>query len=540
MNLIGRWVIGVLLLATLAACQSPETNPDGSTGSSGVAANSTPVATATPTPGTTSVSSTTPTATTRPTATTTSTSTTASTTTTTSASTGASATTTTGASTSGSSPTIVDAPVPPAAPENVAATAGNRVVTISWSVSAGAQSYNVQRGTVSSGPYTKLAAPTGPSYTDSTVTNSTRYYYVVSAANAAGHSADSAEVSATPTAPTAPSSPPTKTSTSTVGVSRPSYNTGTGLFVFNGVLYDSSGIPFVIQGLNIDDATSLSVSAAGMAAANANAVRYNVYQVFNLSTMVTAANTYINNQQVPILTVQNVVGPSDDKLSGDASVTDLQNVVTQWNNSFASLSTASLQKHMILNIANEWGPAGSTTWRDAYIAAVTSLRNAGYTCPLMIDTGGYGQDAGDLLNYAAAVFNADPQKNIIFTIHLYNSAAGALGGSPNLLQQLAALSVSDGMVFAVMEFGPAESVQNATNVTAAQVINAANASGLGWAAWGWDDPVYALPGDPYQMTVTQGYFTGSPATAGSSSQLTAYGQQVVPFFATSAKETDFP
>jgi hypothetical protein len=108
------------------------------------------------------------------------------------------------------------------------------------------------------------------------------------------------------------------------------------------------------------------------------------------------------------------------------------------------------------------------------------------------------------------------------------------------LQQLAALSVSDGMVFAVMEFGPAESVQNATNITAAQVINAANSAGLGWAAWGWDDPVYALPGDPYQMTVTQGYFTGSPATAGTSSQLTAYGQSVVPFFSTAAKETDFP
>jgi Cellulase (glycosyl hydrolase family 5) len=325
---------------------------------------------------------------------------------------------------------------------------------------------------------------------------------------------------------------------------RPSYNTGTGLFVLNGGLYDSNGRLFVMQGLNIDDAYtsggsgSLTTSAAGMAAANCNCIRFNVYQNFSLSVMVAQANSAIANSQVPIVTVQNIVGSSGTKLSGNTSTTDLQNVVTQWNSSYSSLSTTSFNKHLIINIANEWGPSNSTTWRDTYISAVSSMRTQGYTCPLMIDSGGFGQDSGDLLNYAQAIFNSDPQKNIIFTIHLYSTAGTAISGSPNLLQQLYSQGIAQGMVFAVMEFG--SSIGAGSPTTPTQIINASNSAGLGWAAWAWDDPIYALPGDPYQMTETQGLFTGTPATASSSAQLTTYGQQVVPFFATTLKATDFP
>jgi fibronectin type 3 domain-containing protein len=94
-------------------------------------------------------------------------------------------------------------------PANLAATAGDSVVTLTWTASSGATGYNVKRATTSGGPYTKLAAPTSPGYTDSSVTNGTTYYYVVSALNAAGESANSAEVSATPKGPSAPPAAPT-------------------------------------------------------------------------------------------------------------------------------------------------------------------------------------------------------------------------------------------------------------------------------------------------------------------------------------------
>ena len=77
---------------------------------------------------------------------------------------------------------------PPAAPTDFAATPGNAVVTLTWTASTGATNYNVKRATTNGGPYTQVAQITAISiaYTDSSVTNGTAYYYVVSALDAAG------------------------------------------------------------------------------------------------------------------------------------------------------------------------------------------------------------------------------------------------------------------------------------------------------------------------------------------------------------------
>ncbi|MGB2636522.1 MAG: glycoside hydrolase family 44 protein [Candidatus Acidiferrum sp.] len=96
--------------------------------------------------------------------------------------------------------------VPPA-PSGLAASPGNAQVSLSWSVSSGAISYHVKRSAVSGGPYMQVAAPSGTTYLDTSLTNGAKYFYVVSAVNSAGESANSAEVSATPTAPANP--PPT-------------------------------------------------------------------------------------------------------------------------------------------------------------------------------------------------------------------------------------------------------------------------------------------------------------------------------------------
>jgi hypothetical protein len=91
----------------------------------------------------------------------------------------------------------------PATPTDVSAAAGNAQATVTWNASSGATSYNVKRSQTSGGPYTKIASPTSPSYTDTGLTNGTPYYYVVSAVNSAGESANSPEVTATPVAPPA-------------------------------------------------------------------------------------------------------------------------------------------------------------------------------------------------------------------------------------------------------------------------------------------------------------------------------------------------
>jgi fibronectin type 3 domain-containing protein len=88
--------------------------------------------------------------------------------------------------------------VVPSAPTGLAAVARNAQVSLSWNASTGATSYNVKRATTSGGPYTTIAPPATASFTDTTVTNGTTYFYVVSAVNSAGESANSNQVSATP------------------------------------------------------------------------------------------------------------------------------------------------------------------------------------------------------------------------------------------------------------------------------------------------------------------------------------------------------
>lgn len=84
---------------------------------------------------------------------------------------------------------------------NLTATAGDAKVTLNWDVVTGATGYNVKRSQTAGGPYTTISSNvSGTSCVDSSVTNGTTYYYVVTAITAYGESANSNEASATPTA----------------------------------------------------------------------------------------------------------------------------------------------------------------------------------------------------------------------------------------------------------------------------------------------------------------------------------------------------
>lgn len=111
-------------------------------------------------------------------------------------------------------------PLPaPSAPTDLSATAGNAQVSLSWTASASATSYNLQRGTASGVYNTTIAVPdsgTGTlTYNDVNLNNGTTYYYVVSAVNSAGSSAVSNEASASPQGP--PPAPIGLTATATSG-----------------------------------------------------------------------------------------------------------------------------------------------------------------------------------------------------------------------------------------------------------------------------------------------------------------------------------
>ncbi len=97
---------------------------------------------------------------------------------------------------------------PPAAPTGLTASAGSGKISLSWTASSGASSYNVYRGTTAGGESaTPLATNvTTTTYADTTAAAGTKYYYKVAAVNTSGTSSLSNEASAAipPSPPPAP------------------------------------------------------------------------------------------------------------------------------------------------------------------------------------------------------------------------------------------------------------------------------------------------------------------------------------------------
>lgn len=91
----------------------------------------------------------------------------------------------------------------PAPPTNLSASAGDAQVSLTWTASTGADSYNVLRSTTSGSGYSQIGSSTTASYADTGLTNGTTYYYVVQAVNGAGTSGYSNEANATPLAASA-------------------------------------------------------------------------------------------------------------------------------------------------------------------------------------------------------------------------------------------------------------------------------------------------------------------------------------------------
>jgi mannan endo-1,4-beta-mannosidase len=351
----------------------------------------------------------------------------------------------------------------------------------------------------------------------------------------------------TPTTPTAPATGNTNTSDSgtvvagadetqplatkaisQTTVARPIGNTGKGFFVLGSKLYDPNGKEFRIRGVNRNHWDSYG-TPAGLPLSNANTERV---------VLSFAKDTTYNWNIVSKEMLANKIVPIPGNWTGTckADPATLTAIVDTW---VAQASTwTQLNSTGLINIANEWGPANSTVWRDSYVTAVNRMRAAGYTGTLVIDSGGCGQDAQDIIKYAGAVLAADPQKNILFDIHVYGSfhypaTASWMQDYATAMAQLKAT----GLPLIIGEFGPGKNIgPSPTMVTPQKIIADAEANGFGWMPWSWDDnnlAACASNDNGFSMTTKCGIYK-------TDADLTAFGKVVVPILkATAVKATHF-
>jgi fibronectin type 3 domain-containing protein len=190
---------------------------------------------------------------------------------------------------------------PPIKPAGIAATAGSGQVTVSWSASATATSYNVYYGTtagVTTANGTKVAGATSPQLIGS-LTNGTAYFFVVTAVNAGGESAVSSEKTATPaTAPQVPTSPTGRVVTSTVaGQMNVTWTAVTGATSYNVYFLQSATVPTKTQVLAGPKQTS-SVASATVTGLSSGSTYYVLITAVNA---VGESGTQTNAQAITIL-----------------------------------------------------------------------------------------------------------------------------------------------------------------------------------------------------------------------------------------------
>ncbi|MFS8097519.1 cellulase family glycosylhydrolase [Lentzea alba] len=139
------------------------------------------------------------------------------------------------------------------------------------------------------------------------------------------------------------------------------------------------------------------------------------------------------------------------------------------------------ENHVVINLGNE--PFGnnqqvSATWASATSNAITRLRGAGLTHLLMADAPMWGQDWQNIMrDNAASVFNADPQRNTVFSIHMY----GVYDTAAEINAYFDAFRTA-GLPLVVGEFG---SMHSDGDPDEDAIMAQAQARGLGYLGWSW-------------------------------------------------------
>lgn len=254
-----------------------------------------------------------------------------------------------------------------------------------------------------------------------------------------------------------------------------------GFSIQNGLLYDDNGNEFIMRGINFPHVwypTQTATSIPNIAATGANSVRlvlgagkqWGPNPAADVAALIELCKA---NKLIAIVEVHDCTGFGEA-----AAAAPLSFAVDYWISIQDVLKGQ--ENFVIINIANE--PLGNgqppAKWVTDHTEAITRLRAAGFTHTLMVDAANWGQDwQQTMLTNAPVVFNSDPLKNTIFSVHMYEVYAAR----PTIQNYLSTF-VTAGLPICVGEFGADHQGQP---VDEASILEISETLGVGYIGWSW-------------------------------------------------------
>ncbi|WP_416396164.1 RICIN domain-containing protein [Allohahella sp. A8] len=188
-------------------------------------------------------------------------------------------------------------------------------------------------------------------------------------------------------------------------------------------LVDGNGNTFVMRGVNVAHAwypQQTNQSLANIASRGANTVRVVLSNgvLWSRTPESQVRDTIAQAKSKGLIAVLEV---HDTTGYGEQTASTINQAVDYW----LSIKNALVgqEDYVIINIANE--PFGNhqpaSAWVNGHMNAIKRLRDAGLNHTLMVDAANWGQDWQNIMrNNAQTVFNSDPRRNTIFSVHMYD------------------------------------------------------------------------------------------------------------------------
>ena len=245
-------------------------------------------------------------------------------------------------------------------------------------------------------------------------------------------------------------------------------------------LIDAKGEEFVIRGVNnphIWYPQKSNRSLETIASLNANCVRIVWMTNGKPDILDKIINKCIELEMIPMVELHDATGKTESE--------SLMRMADYYTRSDVKEVLLKYEKYLLLNVANEWGDHSTTSeyWRDAYMQAIDSLREAGYKASIVIDAAGWGQNLQPILDYGIELLEYDPLHNLLFSIHMYGS-----WNNPQIIKSELQKAFDAELPLIVGEFGyNYNNGQNNLNCTVDQkvILEICNKLQYGYLPWSW-------------------------------------------------------